>query len=164
MVKMMSYNDGFFDSDSDTNYKTVIYGAGMYARWAIPYIKNISYICDKRADELGELNGIEVIKPEQLVSISGNLRIVICVRSEKVRNEIKDELLGMPIDAFIYDYMDNVSFDQYQEKVLVSHENKREIQHVHLICEDKGWILSKFAVRMKEELQNQGYKCSVATL
>lgn len=161
MVKMMSYNDSFFDLDSNANYNTVIYGAGMYARWAIPYIKNISYICDKRADELGELNGIKVIKPEQLVNIKGTLRIVICVNSEKVRGEIKNELLRMPIDALVYDYMDNVSFDQYQEKVLVSHESRKKIQHVHLICEDKGWILWKFAIRMKEGLENQGYKCSI---
>jgi len=161
MVKIMSCNDSYFDICSNLKYKTVIYGAGIYAQRAIPYIKKISYICDKRADEIEELNGIEVIKPEQLVNIGESLLVVICVKSERTRNEIKNELLGLPIDALVYDYLDNASFDQYKEKVLVSHKNRKKINYVHLICEDEGWILRKFATKMKEELEKQGYKCSI---
>lgn len=161
MVKFMTYKDSYFDMCEIPGYKTVIYGAGTYAKKAFPNLKNVSYICDKCADEIQCLNGVAVITPKELETIGGPLLIVICVKSENARKEIKSRLEGLPINAYIFDYFDNVAFNLYVEKNLISYGEEREVQYVHIVCEDNGWILKKFAVRMKEELEKQGYRCTI---
>ena len=42
MVKIMSYNDSYYDICKNIEYEIVVYGAGLYAQKAIPYINNIS--------------------------------------------------------------------------------------------------------------------------
>lgn len=158
----MSFEDNYFDICTTTEHKTVIYGAGMYARKAFPYLKNVSYLCDRRADEIKELNGIPVIQPEVLRTIEETVLIVICIKSENVREEIKTDLGKMSINACVFDYFDNIAFNHYKKKNFVNPKKKKEICSVHLVCEDKGWILRKFAVKMQEELDKQGYTCSIS--
>lgn len=162
MVKFMSFEDNYFDICKTLGYKTVIYGAGMYAKKAFPYLKNVSYICDIRADEIKELNGIPVISPTKLQTIEEILLIVICVKSEEARKEIKEELEKLSINACVFDYFNNVAFNHFKRKTLVKSEEKKGIRYVHLVCEDRGWILRKFAVRLQEELEKRGYKCSIS--
>lgn len=160
----MSYEDNYFDIYKMTGRKTIIYGAGTYAKRAFPYLKNVTFICDKRADDIRTLGGIEVILPEKLLSIDEAVSIVICVKAEDLRTEIKSELNCMRLkDAFIFDYFDNSAFDLYKVKVKdhINCEGKKTIRYVRLISEDSGWILNKFAVKMKEELEKRGYKCSI---
>lgn len=161
MVKFMSHEDNYFDICKSSGYKTVIYGAGTYAKRGFPYLKNVSYVCDKRADEIKELNGVAVITPEELETIDEKILIVICVKSDKLREEIKAELGKLSIDAFVFDYFDNVAFNRYKEKTLIRNGEKKEVHYVRIICQDVGWILNKFAVKMKEELEKQGIKCSI---
>lgn len=163
MTKIMSYEDNYFDIYKMTGRKTVIYGAGTCAKRAFPYLKNVSFICDKRADDIRTLGGIEVISPEKLLSIDEAMSIVICVKAENLRTEIKSQLNRMRLnDAFIFDYFDNIAFDLYRAKEHIKCEEKKVIRYVRLISEDNGWILNKFAVKMKEKLEKRGYKCSIA--
>lgn len=164
MVKFMSYEDNYFDIYETLRHKTVIYGAGMYAKKAFPYLKNVSYVCDRNADVIKELNGVPVISPTKLQEIEEILLIVICVKSSDARKEIKAELEGMAINACVFDYFDSVSFNLFKRKLLVDSVEKKEIKYVHLVCEDRGWILRKFAVRMEEELKRRGYKCSISSV
>ena len=164
MVKFMSFEDDYFDICETMGYKTVIYGAGMYARKAFPYLKNISWICDRRADEIGTLNGVPVIPPAKLQMTEETLLIVICVKSEVVRKEIRETLEKMSINACVFDFFNNVAFRHFTKRILVASEEKKDIRYVHLVCEDRGWILRKFAVRMQEELERKGYECSISNV
>lgn len=160
MVKIMSYEDNFFDLYKAFRYRTVMYGAGIYAKRALLYLDMVTLICDKRANEIRELNGISVITPAKLETIKGKLFIILCIKSEQIKKEIKDQLIKLSIDALIFDYFDNIAFDIYREKDFIIHE-KRKLYYICLICEDEGWILRKFAIKMKEELDKQGYKCLI---
>ena len=162
MVKFMSYEDNYFDISNDLEYTTVIYGAGTYGKKAFPYLKNVSYICDKRADEIGKVNEVPVISPMELHSLTEPFLIVICVKSEEIRREIKSDLAALPINACIFDYFDNVAFNLFTRKTLKGSETEKDIRSIHLVCEDVGWILEKFAIKMQEELEKQGYECSVS--
>ncbi len=161
MVRFMAYEDNYFDMCEALGHRTVIYGAGTYAKKAFPNLKNVAYICDKCAGEIQSLNGVSVITLAQLESIGESLLIVICVKSESARKEIKLRLGELSIDAYIFDFFDNAAFDLYKEKIRINDEEKREIRYVHIVCEDSGWILKKFAIRMKEELDKQGYQCTI---
>lgn len=161
MVKVMSYMDNYIEISKSSGHKTIVYGAGIYGKRALPYLNNIEYICDKNANEIKEVNGIVVIKPEELERINEELLIVICIKSEKIRREVERQLSTLPLNAFVFDYFDNIAFDTYREKKLVNNSEKRKLQYIHLVCGNSGWILEKFAIKMKEELTNQGYQCSV---
>lgn len=160
MVKIMSYEDNFFDLYKTFQYQTVIYGAGVYAKRALLYLNMVTLICDRKANEINEINGISVVTPAMLETIKEKFFIVLCIKSSQIRKEIKNELKKLSIDAWIFDYFDNIAFDIYREKELINRE-KRKLSYICLICEDEGWILRKFALKMKEELNKQGYKCSV---
>lgn len=160
MVTFMPYEADYFDMWEKKGGKTVIYGAGAYGRRALPYLRNVAYMCDKHADGMGEYSGIPVIVPEKLVEIKETLFVVVCVKSETARKEIRDGLKGLPIDAYIYDYFNSISFDIYKENAPLYHRTKKEIGYVRLICEDSGWILHKFALKMQEELEKRGIRCS----
>ena len=164
MVKFMSFEDNYFDICKALGCKTVIYGAGLYAKRAFPYLKNVFYICDMRAEEIKELNGIPVIPPVELQTIEEILLIVICVKSEDARKEIKAELEKLSMNACVFDYFDNAAFQHFKNQTLVNPEEKKDLRYIHIVCEDKGWILRKFAVRMQEELAAQGYACSISSV
>ena len=160
MVKIMSYEDNFFDLYKTFQYQTVIYGAGVCAKRALLYLNMVTFICDRKANEINEINGISVVTPAMLETIKEKFFIVLCIKSSQIRKEIKNELKKLSIDALIFDYFDNIAFDIYREKELINHE-KRKLYYICLICEDEGWILRKFALKMKEQLDKQGYKCSI---
>lgn len=161
MVKFMAYNDNYFEMCSRSEYKTVIYGTGIYATRAFPYLKNICCVCDKNAEKIKAFRSVKVIAPKELEEIKQTVFIVICIKSESARAEVKAELSNLNIEAFVFDYFDNSAFDIYKDKTLHGYGVKRKIHHVHLIHEDKGWILEKFAMRMKTELEKQGYYCTI---
>lgn len=159
----MTYKANYFDVCKASNRKTVIYGAGMYGKRVLSYLKDdVLCICDKHADEIKKMNGVTVLKPTQLGSIKIKFAILICVKAAQAREEIKAELLKLPVDALVFDYFDNIAFDLYQEKTLTSVSDKQKpLRNIHIICEDHGWILQKFAKRMQDELHKRGYDCTI---
>lgn len=162
MVKFMSYEDSYFDICQDIGNRTVIYGIGKYGKRIFPYLKNVSYICDRRAEDLREWNGVPVILPEELNTIKEPMFIVLCVKSEAARKEMKNKLTELQINAFVFDYFDNIAFDCYKNKTFDIYDENKTIRYVHIICESSGWILDKFAMKMAEELEKQGIHCSVS--
>lgn len=161
MVKFMSYEDNYFQMCEKTGKNTVIYGNGVYGKRAFPYLKNVSYICDRHGAEMREEHGVKVITLKELEQLKEFVLVVICVKSEKARQEIKDELGKSSINGYVFDYFDNIAFPVYKEKTISDIAEKRQIRYIRLICDDKGWILNKFAVKMKKELEDRGYRCSI---
>lgn len=161
MVRFMSYEDNYFKFCESYRYRTVIYGVGTYAKRAFPYLKNVAYICDRRAEEIKRQDGAAVITPAELEQKGETFAVVVCVKSKEKRNGIRDQLASLSMDAFVFDYFDNEAFDLYREKECVGVGQKRTLQNVRIICEDKGWIFQKFAQKMQQELEKMGYVCSV---
>ena len=161
MVKWMSYEDDYFEMCETTGKNTVIYGGGVYGRRVLPYLKNVSYICDKHAAQMGKESAVKAITLKELEQLKESVLIVICVKSEKARQEIKEELGKSSVNGYIFDYFDNIAFPVYREKTIGDFEENRKIRKIRLICDDKGWILNKFAVKMQEELESRGYCCSI---
>ncbi len=162
MVKFMPYEENYFDLCNSSKYRTVVYGAGAYLKRIFPYLsEHINYICDKQADTIKKYEETDVISPKELENIHEELLIIICVKKEEIRSEIKRELEKLAIDACVFDYFDNIAFDVYKESQNAGLSDKKEINSIRLICEDNGWILNKFAVKMREKLLERGYDCSI---
>lgn len=161
MAKIMSYEDNYFDICEETGYSTVIYGAGMYGERIFPYLKNVSYVCDRSADKIKEFHGIPVLSLEKLGEVDEKLLVVICIKSPAVREQVKSVLSDSLKNSMVFDYFDNIGFGIYREKQLEIHKGHKALQHVHVVYDGDGWIIGKFAARMKEELEKRGYRCTV---
>lgn len=157
-VQLMNYMDDFFAIRDSSQRKVVLYGIGERAEALYPYFGRISYVCDKNADSVRDFHGIRVIKPEDLENIKQKLIILICVKKEIYRKQIKERLSHINMDAKVFDVYDNVAFNCF-------HPQRKEAQgvlnKVRLVCSSDGWILQKFAAKMQEELQKKGIEADV---
>lgn len=159
-VELMNYMDDFNAIRDSSGRKVVLYGMGERAEALYPYLGKISYVCDQKADSVKDFHEITVIKPEDLANIKEKLLILICVKKEFYRTQIKERLSHIDMDAMVFDIYDNVAFNCF-------HPQKREIRKkddlhkVHIVCACEGWILQKFAVKMQEELNKRGIEADI---
>lgn len=159
-VQLMEYEADFYAIRESSGRTLVLYGMGERAEALYPYFGNISYVCDKRAGSVRDFHGIKVIKPEELANLKRKLIVLICIKKEINRKQVKEQLSCMDIDAMVFDVYDNVAFNCF-------HPQKKELQkeatlnRVRLVCASDGWILQKFAVRMREELQKKGIAADI---
>ena len=159
-VQLMQYNDGFYDHASCPERKLIVYGMGLAAEKVYPYLHDISYICDRKAEAGQDFHGIKVIRPESLEKLDEKFIILICVKKEVYRMQIKDMLYRMDIDALVFDFYNNISFNVFHErKRLLTRETS--LKKVRFVCSDGGWILRKFAIRMQEELKKKGIQADI---
>lgn len=162
MLHFMEYKDNFYELHNNSKRKLLLYGIGESAEYIYPYLPEVSYACDKRADGNIFFHGLKVINQKDLLSIKSNLSILICVKSALVRQEIKDELqeLCLPdTDIYVFEYYHNCAFNCFKTKKRVQY--KRDIQYVRIVCIDTGWILNKFATRMQDELEKLGIHAEI---
>lgn len=159
-VRIMNYMDDFTIIRDSSGYDVVLYGMGERAEALYPYLGKISYVCDQRADAAKDFHGIPVIIPEDLKRIKQQLLILICIKKEVYRTQIKEQLSHIDMDAMVFDIYDNVAFNCFhpQKKEVIK---KGSLRKVRLVCASEGWILRKFAVKMQEELNKRGIEADI---
>lgn len=158
-MQIMKCEDDFYDVLGNTNRMLVLYGIGQVAQKLYPYLPPVSYVVDQKADGKITFHDILVRHPEELKKIDKPLVILICVQNVEVSFEIKNKIQEMDIDALVFEYCNNLGFNSYHPIDYVS--TSKEIKNVRLVCQDSRWILSKFANRMKEQLQMRGIKAEI---
>ncbi|RKI88655.1 glycosyltransferase family 1 protein [Parablautia intestinalis] len=159
-IEIMDYQDDFYKIMSESERKLVLYGMGAVAENVYLHFTNIFCVCDRKARN-GELfHGIPVIAPDDLEKMDEKLAILICVKKEDYRTQIVDMLLSMNIDAFVFDFYNNSSFNTFRQQKRKIIKNAC-ISKVRLVCSDNGWILCKFAEKMKEELLKSGIQAEI---
>lgn len=155
----MNYSDsilGFYDKN---RFPIIVYGTGRFARNYCHYIPDIAYMCDTYPRE-NYFEGIKVISPDELLKMKQPLIIVICVKKVKVANEIKSLLRKLDIDAYVFEFGRNVDFNCYRPKI--DEKKNQELKYVRLVCyESEGWIIYKFAAKLKEELEKKNIKATI---
>ena len=81
-VRFMQYEDDFYEAVNATACKRILYGMGEMAERMYPYLGDIDYVCDKKAEPGSKFYGIPVIRPEDLGHLKGALVILICVKKK----------------------------------------------------------------------------------
>lgn len=160
MVQIKKYDDNFFTVLQNTKRKLVLYGMGNVAQMIYPYLSNVSYVCDQKADGQKLFHDILVVKPEELQNIEEKLIILICIMDRRIRQEVKKSIMQLDIDALVFEYPDNIAFHYFSDTQYK--RAQKDISYVRLICNDQGWILSKFAHKMKEQLELRGIRAEIA--
>lgn len=161
MTQIMKRTDNFYQYAKETDRKVVLYGIGITGETAYPYLGNVSYVCDKKADGMISFHGHKVIRIEDLTGRDEKYLIVICVKNIQVCQEISEYIGQLELDAFVFYFYDNDAFSCYHELPYMS--NTKEIKYVNLVCQDEGWILTKFALKMKEQLEKKGIRAEIGT-
>lgn len=153
MIKIMDYNTPF--EEEAKNDCIIIYGAGTAGKKILPYMKRIDYYCDKNAENIKKHESIEVIHPEEICNLQGPISILVCVNNRQATyDSICSYLNEMGINAKVFNFFHNVSFPIYENKYPYKMERTIKPLKVRIISYDShGWILSKFAKRLEENLK-----------
>lgn len=164
MIKVRAYDESFFDEIKQTKRKLVLYGIGQSAQVVYPFLDNIAYICDRRAEkESISFHGYNVISIDELSLIREPFIVLICVKNSKQCSLICDNFDKHGIDADIFLYCDNIDFGYYH--VMQSDtKNANSLKKINLVVAESGWILHKFAIKMKEELDKLGYESYISNV
>lgn len=160
MTQIMKKTDDFYQYAKNTDRKVVLYGIGVTGETAYPYIPDISYVCDKRADGTISFHGHRVLNINELADCNEKYLIVICIKKIDICQDIAKKIQKLGLDAYVFSFYDNDAFSCYHE--LTYERNMNEIKYVNLVCQDKGWILTKFAFKMKEQLEKKGIKAEIS--
>lgn len=162
MLIKRTRDENYYTYVSD-NKPVVVYGAGVSTRRQFGYFKTVKYFCDKRAKEIKSLFGIEVILPSELKEKCNDCHILVCIDAgPKVYDEICEELNGLGLEGDIFNYFDNVAFNVYRNTFSYNYTPSNRPLRVRLVSYDEnGWILTKFAKRMEENLLKMGIDVDV---
>lgn len=165
MVKMTGFNvsDDYFNYVKDhPECRTIVYGAGNEARRNYKFVGHVDYFCDQRAKSIREIDGIPCLLPEELLDIPNKLIILICIRNEDVTRQICGKLDSMGLDAEIFYYFKNPSFQEFDFSPYIRTLNLKDKLKIRIICTDGSWILGKFARKLQEELTRLGQEADIA--
>lgn len=161
MAQIMKYTDDFYQFIKNTDRKIVLYGIGVTGETAYPYIPNIAYVCDKRADGCMEFHGKKVLRLNELIGLKEKYIIVICIKNLQISKSVSQEIEKFEMDALVFEFYNNIAFNCYNE--LKYQKSTKKIEYVRLVCQDSRWILRKFAIRMKEQLEKRGIKAEIGS-
>ncbi len=158
MIKYAEYQDDFLKIYEKENRKIVVYGAGNALKTFYSQLPDISYICDKRANEIKEFKGIKVYEPSVLKDEKEAVYIIVSVQDISAYKEICEQIMQYDIDAVVVHFFNNVAFGYCYWNTAKTYqvEEKAEKIRVNIVCREESWIFRKFAERMYEWLSRHG--------
>ena len=164
MIRIARFEDDFKKKYKDEPRKVVIYGAGKGYEKNRDKFNHIDMICDINASSI-EIQGYTIHHPKDMETINEPIYISVTIMAKRVFFEVCDYLQSLSIDAVVFHLSDNISFtDNYwnSSKTYCVKGSNKPIR-VNLVCEEKEWILHKFAIRMEEQLIRAGVDVQVTS-
>ncbi len=165
MVTLAKFEEDFYETYKNEKRKIVLYGAGNECRRHLMEIPSIDMICDQNALKIQSIDGIRVCLPEEMCCYKEPIYIIVCVRDEKICDEIVRTVFELKIEARIFLLCNNISFaNSYSETMhsYVPHETISKLK-VNIVNSDQDWIFNKFAVKMEEMLLSLGVDVTIST-
>ncbi len=166
-VKVCDYSINFWDAYQKEKRKVIIYGVGNgYAMY-----KNVmpapDMLCDKNAESICTVNGIQVHNPVEILDYDEPLYIIITVIDDGVFNAICGYLGELGVDALVFHVSNNIGFkcDSFWGTQITYVVDKAKIEkrmRIHLVCNEDSWILRKFAIRMSDCLAKTDIDYSIS--
>lgn len=159
----VNVKDDYFDYVKEhPDCKIVVYGAGNEARKNYKYIGHIDYFCDQRAKSIELIEDIPCLIPEELAGIHGKIIIIICIRQTAITEQVCSILEKLQLDVVVFHFFDNPSFAQFDVSPYSYVVNPKDKLRIRIVNRKDGWILSKFAAKLQEELTRLGQEADIA--
>lgn len=163
MIEVADYYENFLNIIKNNDREVIIYGAGSASRIAFPFLPKVRYFCDKKAENISNINGVEVITPERLSELNQLCYILVCInKKESTFREICEYLEKIGVRGKIFNYFHNIAFNCFQPLPPYKANVKVTSLRIRLISYDDGWILGKFAQKLEDELKKLGVRVDVA--
>lgn len=143
--------------------KIVFCGTEMIFNRLLSYLPKGDYLWDIGGTLREEFRGIQTINTEQLVSMPEDIYLLVCFDQKKVFQQICELLMQTEVHAKLYDLYDNCGFELLRDNYnYVYKDYGNEPLRVRIInYEGGGWILTKFAQRLKESLVSLGVQADI---
>ena len=164
-MKMINVNvkDDFFDYvENNPDCKVVVYGAGNETKKNYEWMGHVDYICDRRAGEIKIFEGVPCILPKELEDFQDKIIILICIRDKCIVEQIYSMLDEMQINAEVFYFFENKAFPYFDASRYRYCVNTKDKLRIRIIWKDDGWILSKFAQKLQEQLRVLGQEVDIA--
>lgn len=162
MINLNKTDSYFSYKINHPDYKNVVYGTGNMTKEYIKHLGHIDFFCDKRAKNIGNIENIPCLLPEELEKIYDKLIIVICIRQKSIAMEVYSELEKLKIDAEVFYFFESTTFLYFDDSPFLYQSKKKDILKIHIVNFSDGWIFEKFAARLKTELDNLGHEVDIS--
>ncbi len=164
MIGLIRYEDDFLELYKRKPRKIIAYCAGKCFEDNYDRLPQIECVCDKNVEEGRKVKGIKVCCPEELSKYEEEIYIIVFTYSTEIFWEVFDQISGYDISAEVLSIINNTAFDCLYGNTANSYKkiNNAETYTVNLVCNDKGWILSKFANRMQQYLEKNGIQAFIS--
>ena len=164
MIRFAEYKEDFSKLYKKEKRKVVVYGAGNGLRQYFDFLPEISYICDKNAENIKEFQGIKVCCPSALKDEQSDIYIIVSVCDNALYKEIGEEIQKYDVNAVVFHLFNNVAFGYCYWNTTRSYRKESENKklRVNIVCTEEAWIFKKFADRMYERLVECGVDVTVS--
>lgn len=143
--------------------KIVFCGTAMIFNRLLFHLPKGDYLWDVGGTLGEEFRGIQTISLEQLATMQEEIYLLVCFDQKKVFQKICELLMQTEVHAKLYNLYDNCGFELLKDNysyVYKDYQNKP--LKVRIInYEGGGWILTKFAQRLKENLISLGVQADI---
>lgn len=159
----INVKDNFFDYVKEhPQYKVVVYGAGKMARSNYQYFGHIDFFCDRKAEEIGCIENVVCITPEELLSFKDKVIVLISIQNQDVVRNVCKMLKEIEGGAEVFYFFDNPAFSRFDISKYQHAVRLKERLKIRIIYRNDGWILEKFARKLQEELTKLGQMVDIA--
>lgn len=125
-----------------------------------PYLPKVHYYYDllNPSDKLGERleDGAERVDENWLQSNKEPLSILVCINDSQIYEQVCLLFTQLQCEGKIYDLFNNCAFPFIEDKKYCYEDSGRPLRVRLINYEGSGWILTKFATRMNEQLNRLG--------
>ncbi|MDE7432754.1 MAG: hypothetical protein K2N34_12690 [Lachnospiraceae bacterium] len=165
MTELIRFEEDFLELYRKEPRKIIAYGAGKCFENNYDKLPQIECICDKNIEIAGKtVKGIKVCRPEELCIHNEEVYIVVFTYCSDIFWEIYEQINKYAISAKVTCILNNIAFTcLYTQIKSYKKINISDTYTVNLVCGEQGWILRKFADRMKQCLEKKGIHTFIST-
>ena len=154
---MFHENDAILQYISDNSEDTVlIYGAGYNGKICLDHIGKADFFVDKNAENIRKVSDIRCLSPEESYDLPGKKVIIISMSNAASRKSVHTLYEGRA-DFSVFEFVETLDYDKYN----YSYSSDKKLR-INIVYKDDGWILGKFANKLKQQLILLGQECSIA--
>lgn len=162
-VLIADYEDDFQKlTAANDQGKIIICGTETIFAQLLPCLPKIDFLWDLGGTLGKEMRGIPKIDTDQLAIMDDNIYLLVCFEQDGLFNEIYKLLSQTNIHAKLYNLYNNCAFNLLKENYRYIHKQVTEPLKIRIInYEGGGWILTKFAQRLMDNLNMLGLKAEI---
>lgn len=166
-IMIADYSENFREVSLAGEGKIVICGEKTIFRKLLPYLPKVDFLWDLGRTLEREFKGIPVLEAAELLEIKEDLHLLLCFQNKQVLQELYGLLDKMGVHMKVYDLYNNCAFHLLQDKYRYVYKEDEEAKplKVRIVNYDGGgWILTKFAQRLKEHLSVLGVEAEIGEI